>query len=65
MLGDLGIICGNGVQIVQRLSWNSLDTRMTGDTPTEARWRSLNSKVCKLLAGTPIPDVPVNKRNAE
>ena len=59
ILGDLGIIRGNGVQNVQRLCWNSLDTWMTSDIPSEARWRSLNWGVLKLVAALPVPAVPV------
>ena len=58
ILGDLGIIRGNGVQNVQRVCWNSLDTWMTSDIPSEARWRSLNWGVFKLVASTPVPTVP-------
>ena len=58
ILGDVGIIRGNGVQNVQRVCWNSLDTWMTSDIPSEARWRSLNWGVLKLVAGTPVPTVP-------
>ena len=58
ILGDVGIIRGNGTQNVQRLCWNSLDTWMTSDIPSEARWRSLNWGVLKLVAGTPVPTVP-------
>ena len=53
ILGDLGIIRGNGLQNVQRLCWNSLDTWMTSDIPSEARWRSLNWGVLKLVGGAP------------
>jgi len=31
---------------------------MTSDIPSEARWRSLNWGVLKLVAGTPVPTVP-------
>lgn len=58
ILGDLGIIRGNGVQNVQRVCWNSLDTWMTSDIPSEARWRSLNWGVLKLIPGGPVPAVP-------
>jgi len=34
---------------VQRACWNSLDTWMTSDIPTEARWRSINWGVLKLM----------------
>ena len=49
ILGDVGIIRGNGTQNVQRVCWNNLDTWMTSDIPTEARWRSLNWGVLKLV----------------
>ena len=44
-----GIIRGNGGQNVQRACWNSLDTWMTSDIPSEARWRSINWGVLKLV----------------
>ena len=50
ILGDVGIIRGNGVQNVQRACWNNLDTWMTSDIPTEVRWRSLNWGVLRFLA---------------
>ena len=49
MLGDLGIIRGNGQQNVQRTCWNSLDTWMTSDVPSEVRWRSINWGALKLV----------------
>ena len=49
ILGDLGIIRGNGSQNVQRACWNSLDTWMTSDIPSEVRWRSINWGVLKLV----------------
>jgi len=49
ILGDLGIIRGNCGQNMQRGSWNSLDTWMTSDIPTEVRWRSINWGVLKLV----------------
>jgi len=49
ILGDLGIIRGNGGQNVQRACWNSLDTWMTSDLPSEVRWRSINWGVLKLV----------------
>ena len=52
------IIRGNGVQNVQRLCWNSLDTWMTSDIPSEARWRSLNWGVIKLITGVPVTANP-------
>jgi len=42
-------IRGNGGQNVQRACWNSLDTWMTSDIPSEARWRSINWGVLKLV----------------
>ena len=49
ILGDIGFIRGNGSQNVQRVCWNNQDTWMTSDIPTEARWRSLNWGVLKLV----------------
>ena len=40
---------GNGGQNVQRACWNSLDSWMTSDIPSEARWRSINWGVLKLI----------------
>ena len=50
ILGDVGIIRGNGQQNVQRVCWNNLDTWMTSDIPSEARWRSLNFGLFTLVA---------------
>ena len=58
ILGDLGIIRGNGVQNVQRVCWNSLDTWMTSDIPSEARWRSLDWGVLKLVKDASVPTFP-------
>ena len=49
ILGDVGIIRGNGVQNVYRACWNNRDTWMTSDIPTEVRWRSLNFGVLRLV----------------
>ena len=49
ILGDVGIIRGNGVQNVYRACWNNKDTWMTSDIPTEVRWRSLNFGVLDFV----------------
>jgi hypothetical protein len=37
ILGDLGILRGQGGQTVQRIYWNNLDTQLVSDLPDEAR----------------------------
>ncbi len=41
VLGDVGIIRGDGRQNTQRQAWNNIDTAMTSDTPTEVRMRPM------------------------
>ncbi|HEX2951672.1 MAG TPA: PA14 domain-containing protein, partial [Armatimonadota bacterium] len=42
ILADLGVLRGNGVQTVQRVYWNNLDTGIVSDIPSEARLRPGN-----------------------
>jgi hypothetical protein len=58
LIGDLGIIRGNGVQNLHRLYWNNLDTAMTSDTPTEARLKPLNWGVLRLVKTEMTKPVP-------
>jgi len=37
VVGDLGIIRGNGTQNIQRVCWNNLDTVIVSDIPSEVR----------------------------
>lgn len=60
LIGDLGIIRGDGAQNIQRVYWNNLDTAMTSDTPTEARLKPLNWGVFKL-AGAAATNAPPAK----
>ena len=39
ILGDLGILKGDGVQTTRRIYWNDLDTGLVSDIPSEARLR--------------------------
>jgi hypothetical protein len=42
VLGDVGILRGDGAQTTQRLYWNNLDTNLVSDIPSEARLRPAN-----------------------
>lgn len=42
ILGDLGLLLGDGAQTTRRLYWNNLDTGLVSDLPTEARLRPEN-----------------------
>jgi hypothetical protein len=42
LIGDLGILRGNGIQTVQRIYWNNLDTALVSDIPSEARLAPVN-----------------------
>lgn len=39
---DLGILRGDGAQVIQRLYWNNLDTLLVSDIPSEARLQPEN-----------------------
>ena len=56
VLGDLGIIRGNGQQNTQRLAWNNIDTAMTSDAPTESRMRPMTWGAWHLPPITAIQD---------
>jgi hypothetical protein len=42
ILGDLGILRGDGAQTTRRIYWNNLDTGLVSDLPSEARLRPTN-----------------------
>jgi sugar lactone lactonase YvrE len=42
LLGDIGLLRGDGAQTTQRLYWNNQETGMVSDVPTEARLRPAN-----------------------
>lgn len=42
ILGDLGVLRGDGGQTTQRVYWNNLDTNLVSDIPSEARLRPAN-----------------------
>jgi hypothetical protein len=42
ILGDLGLLRGDGAQTTQRLYWNNFDTNLVSDIPSEARLRPGN-----------------------
>ncbi len=42
ILGDLGILRGDGAQTTRRIYWNNLDTGLVSDIPSEARLRPSN-----------------------
>jgi hypothetical protein len=37
LLGDLGILRGDGAQTTERVYWNNVDTNLVSDIPSEAR----------------------------
>lgn len=39
VLGDLGVLRGDGAQTTSRVYWNNLDTGLVSDVPSEARLR--------------------------
>ena len=53
LLGDLGIIRGDGQQNIQRACWNNIDTAMTSDIPTEVRLNPATWGVFHLQPDTP------------
>jgi hypothetical protein len=42
LLGDIGVLRGDGAQTTQRIYWNNLDTNLVSDIPGEARLRPAN-----------------------
>jgi hypothetical protein len=42
IIGDLGLLRGDGVQTTRRLYWNNRDTSLISDLPSEARLRPSN-----------------------
>ena len=42
VLGDIGLLRGDGAQTTQRVYWNNQDTGMVSDVPSEARLRPAN-----------------------
>ena len=42
MSADMGILRGDGSQVIQRLYWNNLDTLLVSDIPSEARLQQHN-----------------------
>jgi hypothetical protein len=42
ILGDLGVLRGDGAQTTRRIYWNNLDTALVSDLPSEARLRPTN-----------------------
>ena len=49
LIGDLGIIRGDGSQNLQRVYWSNLDAAVTSDIPTESRLRPLHWGVFRLV----------------
>jgi hypothetical protein len=48
LLGDLGLLRGNGAQTIQRVYWNNLDTAIVSDIPSEARLQPGNWGIFKF-----------------
>lgn len=55
ILGDIGVLRGNGSQTIQRQYWNNLNTAIVSDIPSEARLQPRNWGTWKL-----VPDLNKN-----
>jgi hypothetical protein len=49
LLGDIGVLRGNGSQTIQRQYWNNLNTAIVSDVPSEARLQPRNWGTWKLV----------------
>ena len=56
ILGDIGVLRGDGSQTIQRLYWNNLNTAIVSDIPSEARLQPVNWGQWKIVANTQIND---------
>ena len=53
ILGDIGVLRGNGLQTIQRQYWNNLNTAIVSDIPSEALLQPRNWGTWKLAAEAP------------
>ncbi len=59
LLGDIGLIRGNGTQNTQRLLWHNTDTALVSDIPSEARLAPANWGRFNLIADPSVADKAV------
>ena len=62
ILGDIGVLRGDGSQTIQRLYWNNLNTAIVSDIPSEARLQPVNWGLWKIVADAPTNDGSVSLR---
>jgi hypothetical protein len=56
ILGDIGVLRGDGSQTIQRLYWNNLNTAIVSDIPSEARLQPINWGQWKIVANAQVND---------
>lgn len=56
ILGDIGVLRGDGSQTIQRLYWNNLNTAIVSDIPSEARLQPINWGKWKIVADAEMHD---------
>lgn len=56
ILGDIGVLRGDGSQTIQRLYWNNLNTAIVSDIPAEARLQPINWGIWKIVADAQLND---------
>jgi hypothetical protein len=62
LLGDIGVLRGDGSQTLQRLYWNNLNTAIVSDIPSEARLQPVNWGLWRITADAPVNDGSVALR---
>jgi hypothetical protein len=65
LLGDLGLLRGNGAQTIQRLYWNNLDTAIVSDIPSEARLQPGNWGLFKFIGAITDGSIVLNAESAK
>lgn len=59
LLGDIGLIRGNGTQNTQRLLWHNTDTALVSDIPSEARLTPANWGRLAVVADPSVADTAI------
>lgn len=62
ILGDIGVLRGDGSQTIQRLYWNNLNTAIVSDIPSEARLQPINWGLWKIVVDASANDGSVALR---
>ena len=62
LLGDIGVLRGDGAQTIQRLYWNNLNTAIVSDIPSEARLQPVNWGLWRITSDAPVNDGSVALR---